>query len=249
MLLTTIPQRSTSPSSSSASTSSPTSTSASASPAVATPPRSTPSARPSPSPSSPTTRSTSTSTPRTCSSRPSSSSTAPSSSPTTAAASPRSSAVRAPARASRSLTDKRVHVCARGGTEEERRESVVTFLVPVGEDWVDVRSRLGGGRFFTSFFIPLQDSWSMVAGWALSPPSHGEKADRDGHVRFDARDMIGYTTHETCPPRPWCEREDGPCHVAMRCGTKQHTKSKGIIGVIEKNFPWQNRERVTQLVF
>lgn len=99
---------------SSASTSSPTWTSASASPAVVTPRRSTPSVKPSPSPSSPTTRSSSTSTPRTCSSRPSSSSTAPFSSPTTVAASPRSSAVPARVPATRSPTDKGVRAPGMG---------------------------------------------------------------------------------------------------------------------------------------
>lgn len=103
----TLLNRSTSPSWLSVLTSSPTSTSVSASPVVVTPRRSTPSVKPSPSPSSPTTRSSSTSTPRTSSSRPSSSSTEPSSSPTTAAASPRSLVVRVPAPASRSLTVKR----------------------------------------------------------------------------------------------------------------------------------------------
>ena len=98
--------RSTSPSWSSALTSSPVSTSVSALPVVVTPRRSTPSVRPSPSPLSPTTRSTSMSTPRTSWSRLLLSTTAHSWLPTTAVPSPRSSVVAVPAPVTRSPTVK-----------------------------------------------------------------------------------------------------------------------------------------------
>jgi hypothetical protein len=92
--------------------------------------------------------------------------------------------------------------CARAGREREREESVVTFWSQ-WENWVDVRSRLGGGRFLRLFLFLCKTHGAWSRDGLSRPPSHGEKADRDGHVRFDARNMIGHMIHETCAPRLW----------------------------------------------
>lgn len=129
------------------------STSASVSPVVVTLPRSTPSVRLSPSPSSPTTRSTLTSTPRTSSSRLSPSTTAPCSLPTTVVPSPRSSVVAVPVPATRSPTVKFLAPVysvtrAKGIYQKNGGWNVMSFIshlttcVPLSSWWIGFFGRI-----------------------------------------------------------------------------------------------------------